>query len=64
MTFTWATGTPRERAEMVRGHAHSGLSADKLCDLFHLTPAGLVEILSGADWNERFSTKPAAPSRT
>ena len=72
MTWSWATGTPRERAEMVRNHARSStmmraphskgardMTHDDLRRLFHLTQSGLVEILSGADWNQRFSNAPS-----
>ena len=49
--WTWKTGTPRERADTVRGHVSACLNNHgKLRELFNLTEAGLCEILSGSDW--------------
>lgn len=50
--WTWKNGTPRERAEMVRLHAKMRRppSHEYLCHIFQLTPAGLAEIINGADW--------------
>ena len=73
MSWSWETGTPRERAEMVRKHASPSarapsyhdarqLSDDDLCRLFNLTPAGLQAILAGADWRPEHAIKPGAPS--
>ena len=47
--WSWATGTPRERADMVRGHAFGchPLPEDQLYDLFLLTNEGLARIKAG-----------------
>lgn len=59
--WSWATGTPRERAEFVRNQALDlRVSGEQLCEIFRLTPMGLVAILRGADWGDAFSTIPAA----
>lgn len=55
MSWSWETGTPRERAKIVRQHQDPKLSRDDLCRLFRLTRAGLSEILSGKDWRPEYS---------
>lgn len=52
MGWTWATGTPRERANMVRSHGF--LKESDLRDLFLLTRKGLGAILT-SDQNRRLS---------
>lgn len=54
--WSWATGTPSERARMVRGHLTACSRAD-LCSLFCLTEVGLHKILDGDDWRPEYSTK-------
>lgn len=51
--FEWWSGSPRERADMIRRH-YGGLSSEKVCDLFELTPEGLDTIARGADWSPEF----------
>ena len=50
--WTWATGTPAERAQMVRSHTglRRPLSRFDMKRLFNLTDAGLDAILAGSDW--------------
>lgn len=59
MSWSWENGTPRERANIVRSHAHGTrpLSNAALRDLFCLTPEGLLAILRGLDWCDEFSTE-------
>lgn len=56
MNLTWKTGTPSERAEMVRRHVRNWrkLSRDQICELFNLTEAGLDAINSGYDWKPEY----------
>lgn len=49
-SWNWASGTPRERAEMVR---RTG-SRVNLCTLFNLTEDGLNKIMNGHDWKPEF----------
>lgn len=58
--WAWVTGTPRERADMIRSHWRFG--REKLCDLFNLTDEGLTAILDGDDWTPaaRLSPRPDA----
>lgn len=54
--WTWATGTPKERADMVRRHYEIyDLTGENLCELFGLTLNGLVEIVRGMDWRPEYS---------
>lgn len=54
--WAWATGNPRERANMVRSHYNiPGLSGEALCNLFNLNVNGLVEIIRGDDWRPQYS---------
>lgn len=49
--WTWDKGTPRERADTVRGHlAPCRGDHESLKTLFNLTDNGLKEILAGSDW--------------
>jgi hypothetical protein len=60
MSWSWAIGTPRERADMVRSHRNlkpRPLSDEVLCELFGLTKIGLWEIATGSDWRPEFSTE-------
>ena len=52
MSWTWETGTPRERAEMIRRHGN--LKDETVCDLFDLSVEGLLAIRRGADWCEQY----------
>lgn len=53
--WTWATGTPRERAEMVRGTMkHIHFSNEKAKELFNLSDGGLAKILDGGDWRPEY----------
>lgn len=55
MTWTWKSGTPRERADMIRSHlvACHG-SRLTLCKLFLLTEEGARKILDGDDWRPEY----------
>lgn len=55
MGWSWEIGSPRERADMVRSHLGIGLTEDHLCDLFNLTPEGLLAIKRGLNWDFAFS---------
>lgn len=53
-SWSWNTGTPRERAMMVRDHHIRGTCLGNkqiLGDLFNLTEDGVEKILNGADWH-------------
>lgn len=51
MSWAWETGTPSERADMVRGHYGAvGLTNETVCELFHLTSDGLYKIARGDVW--------------
>lgn len=55
MTFAWETGTPKERADCVRGHVRACFNNGALlCELFHLSEAGLICILAGYKWWPEF----------
>jgi hypothetical protein len=47
--WTWATGTPSERADAIRSHALK-LNSVAVRDLFQLTESGLDKILAGDIW--------------
>ena len=56
--WNWNTGTPHDRAEMVRRHANgSQVSRQNLLTLFQLTENGLDQILQGTDWCPEYETK-------
>lgn len=51
--WTWANGSPRERAAFVRQHSGSRRPLN-LCTLFNLTEDGLAEIIRGHDWKPEY----------
>lgn len=57
MGWAWKTGTPRERADMVRSHQRLFAGVDGLCGLFALTSTGAFAIIGGDDWRPEYSTK-------
>lgn len=58
--WTWETGTPKERADLVRSTSDiTGISTDDICDLFDLSYKGLADILRGRDWQREHSRSPA-----
>lgn len=55
MGWSWAEGTPTERANCVRAHGRmKGLRFLALCRLFNLTADGAWEILRGDDWRPEY----------
>jgi hypothetical protein len=53
--WTWATATPREKADWVRKHLlMPGLSHGDVCRLFNLTTHGLDLIDTGHNWSRSF----------
>ncbi len=53
--WSWETGTPFERAEMVRRHLNSpGLHWDSVRELFNLTDEGIRMIARGENWCEEY----------
>ena len=56
--WSWKTGTPRERANVIREHASPDMPRPmtdaELCDLFNLTLAGLIAVLRGWDWKPEY----------
>lgn len=57
----WADMSPRERAALIRAHftGRKPVSADAVCWLFNLTPAGLEAIRAGAEWMPEHMVDPA-----
>lgn len=61
--WSWATGTPKERADFVRRTARiEALTSEYLCDLFDLTMIGLADILRGRDWKPTHCPATAQPA--
>ena len=58
--WTWESGTPKERGEMVRSTLpHVRHDMEKLCELFCLTGTGAREIVAGSDWKPEHDTNAA-----
>jgi hypothetical protein len=52
--WTWAKGSPKERADAVRSHGKLKLRFRDLCYLFNLTADGAWEILKGDIWRPEY----------
>lgn len=62
--WSWATGTPRERADMVRAHLSSPrLTEEHVADLFGLSIEGLLAIKRGCDWDRAYDRLAPSQSR-
>jgi hypothetical protein len=61
MPGAWATGTPDERANIVRSHRN--FPVETLLDLFCLTRAGAFAILGGDVWQPEYSREGNPMSR-